>query len=85
VDPDKSDKDLELYLHAQWYEVEQQLVKEGHDIMQPRKEDHVEEYKKRVSHYLKKAKDLKQSDLANYVTHRRVIIDLLQKTIGLLD
>ncbi|MFH4268232.1 ATP-binding protein, partial [Acinetobacter baumannii] len=23
--------------------------------------------------------------LANYVTHRRVIIDLLQKTIGLLD
>ncbi|MEK5782652.1 ATP-binding protein, partial [Acinetobacter baumannii] len=56
-----------------------------HDIMQPRKEDHVEEYKKRVSHYLKKAKDLKQSDLANYVTHRRVIIDLLQKTIGLLD
>ncbi len=85
VDPDKSDKDLELYLHAQWYEVEQQLVKEGHDIMQPRKEDHVEEYKKRVSHYLKKAKDLKKSDLANYVTHRRVIIDLLQKTIGLLD
>ncbi|EXB83209.1 hypothetical protein J542_2133 [Acinetobacter baumannii 299505] len=85
VDPDKSDKELELHLHAQWYEVERQLVEEGHDIMQPRKEDHVEEYKKRVSNYLKKAEDLKQSDLANYVTHRRVIIDLLQKTIGLLD
>ncbi|SSR24326.1 Uncharacterised protein [Acinetobacter baumannii] len=85
VDPDKSDKELELHLHAQWYEVERQLVEEGHDIMQPHKEDHVEEYKKRVSNYLKKAEDLKQSDLANYVTHRRVIIDLLQKTIGLLD
>ncbi|MFH4483096.1 ATP-binding protein [Vibrio parahaemolyticus] len=85
VDPEKSDKDLELHLHAQWYEVERQLVSEGHDIMQPQNEEHVEEYKGRLNEYLKKAEDLKQSDLANYVSHRKVIIDLLQKSIERLD
>lgn len=27
VDPEKSDKDLELHLHTHWYEVERQLVR----------------------------------------------------------
>ncbi len=85
VDPEKSDKDLELHLHAQWYEVERQLVSEGHDIMQPQNEEHVEEYKERLSEYLRKAEDLKKSDLANYVSHRKVIIDLLQKSIERLE
>lgn len=85
VDPDKSDKELELHLHAQWYEVERQLVSEGHDIMQPQNEEHVEEYKERLSKYLRKAEDLKKSDLANYVSHRKVIIDLMQKSIERLD
>lgn len=85
VDPEESDKDLELHLHAQWYEVERQLVSEGHDIMQPQNVEHVEQYKERLSEYLQKAEDLKQSDLANYVSHRKVIIDLLQKSIERLD
>lgn len=85
VDPEKSDKDLELHLHAQWYEVERQLVSDGHDIMQPQNEEHVEEYKERLSEYLRKAEDLKKSDLANYVSHRKVIIDLLQKSIERLE
>ena len=85
VDPEKSDKDLELHLHAQWYEVERQLVSEGHDIMQPQNEEHIDQYKERLSEYLQKAEDLKQSDLANYVSHRKVIIDLLQKSIERLD
>ncbi len=85
VDPDKSDKDLELHLHAQWFEVERQLVSEGNDIMQPQHEEHVEEYKERLSGYLRKAEDLKKSDLANYVSHRKVVIDLLQKSIERLE
>ncbi|MDR7088836.1 ATP-binding protein [Cellvibrio fibrivorans] len=85
VDPEKSDKDLELHLHSQWYEIERQLVSEGHDVMQPQNEEHVEEYKKRLSAYLQKAEDLKKSDLASYVSHRKVIIDLLQKSIERLD
>ncbi|MBX6950357.1 ATP-binding protein [Providencia rettgeri] len=85
VDPEKSDKELELHLHAQWYEVERQLVNEGHDIMQPQSKEHVTEYKERLGEYLRKAGDLKKSDLANYVSHRKVIIDLLQKSIERLE
>ncbi|WP_034949215.1 hypothetical protein [Erwinia oleae] len=85
VDPEKSDKELELHLHAQWYEVERQLVHEGHDVLQPQNNDHVEEYKERLQAYLQKAEDIKRSDLANYVSHRKVIIDLLQKSITKLD
>lgn len=85
VDPEKSDKELELHLHAQWYEVERQLVSEGHNIMQPQNQEHVEEYKERLGVYLRKAEDLKKSDLANYVSHRKVIIDLLQKSIERLE
>lgn len=81
VDPDKSDKELELHLHAQWYEVERELVSEGHNIMQPQNEEHIEEYKERLGEYLRKAENLKKSDLANYVSHRKVIIDLLNKSI----
>ena len=81
VDPEKSDKELELHLHSQWYEVERQLLCDGHNIMQPQSNEHIEEYKDRLNEYLKKAEDLKKSDLANYVSHRKVIIDLLQKSI----
>ncbi|MCU5782499.1 hypothetical protein MA04_01799 [Alcanivorax balearicus MACL04] len=85
VDPEKSDKELELHLHAQWYEVERQLVSEGHDIMLPQNEEHLEEYRERLNAYLLKAEDLKKSDLANYVSHRKVIIDLLKRSIERLD
>lgn len=81
IDPDKSDKELELHLHAQWYEVERQLVNEGHYIMQPHREEQAEEYIERLNAYLRKAEDIKKSDLANYVSHRKVIIDLLQKSL----
>lgn len=85
IDPEKSDKELELHLHAQWYEVERQLVIEGHDIMQPQNLEQVGEYKSRLQAYLQKAEDLKKSDLANYVSHRKVIIDLMQKSIERLE
>jgi hypothetical protein len=40
-----------------------------------------EEYSKRIDEYLSKASDLKRSDLANYVAHRKVILDLFGKAI----
>lgn len=81
VDPDISDKDLELHLHKHWYKLERDLVNEGHDIMLPSNEEHLQEYQMRLQSYLQKAEDLKTSDLANYVFHRKTIIDLLAKSI----
>lgn len=81
IDPDISDKDLDLTLHKHLVEIEGQLLAEGHDIMNPMSSEHQDEYRKRLASYLSKAEDLKRSDLANYVSHRKVILDLLSIAI----
>jgi hypothetical protein len=81
VDPNISDKDLDIKLHSHLMVFESQLLAEGHDLMVPDGIEDKHEYSKRIDDYLSKASDLKRSDLANYVAHRKVILDLLKKTI----
>lgn len=81
VDPSISDRDLEIKLHSQLMVLESQLIAEGHDLLSPENIEDKEDYSKRIDEYLSKASDLKQSDLANYVAHRRVILDLLANAI----
>lgn len=81
VDPSISDKDLDLKLHSHLMTFESELLSEGHDLMIPDGIEDKEEYSKRIDEYLSKASDLKRSDLANYVAHRKVILDLLRKAI----
>ena len=80
IDPDISDKDLELHLHKQLSNVERQLLEQGHNIINSF-DDKYDDYQEKLNQYLKTAEDIKKSDLANYVSHRRVIIDLLEKSI----
>jgi hypothetical protein len=81
IDPDISDKDLELTLHRHFVDLERQLLDEGHDLLAPRHGETVAAYEMRLSEYLKKVEDVKMSDLAGYVTHRRVVIELLGEAI----
>lgn len=81
VDPNISDKDLDIKLHSHLMAFESQLLAEGHDLMIPDGIENKEDYSKRIDDYLSKASDLKRSDLANYVAHRKVILDLLRKAI----
>lgn len=81
IDPELSDKELELRLHARYAEIEQSLISEGHQILHVRDDENEEAYQERISDYLHKAEDLKNSDLANYVVHRKVILDLLEKAL----
>lgn len=81
VDPDISDKELELILHKFLADIEGQLLAEGHEIMTAGNDENYPEYRKRLAAYLCKAEDIKRSDLANYVSHRKVILDLLQMAI----
>ncbi len=81
VDPKISDKDLDMTLHRHVFQVEQKLLEDGHEIMIPKAGETETAYSKRLEKYLQTAADLKQSDLANYVMHRRVIIDLLESAI----
>ncbi len=81
VDPSISDKELDIKLHSYLMAFESELLAEGHDLMIPDGIEDKEDYSKRIDDYLSKASDLKRSDLANYVAHRKVILDLLRKAI----
>lgn len=85
VDPDITDKDLDLVLHKQLSAIESQLLSDGHDVMEPLEDEVYEDYQARLQDYLKTAEDIKKSDLANYVSHRRIILDLLEKAIQRQD
>lgn len=81
IDPAISDKDLDIALHAQLANLERELLADGHEILKPKDNESKIEYEKRISEYLRKAEDIKKSDLANYVAHRRVILDLFEQSI----
>ncbi|MDE2977176.1 MAG: ATP-binding protein [Acidobacteriota bacterium] len=81
VDPDISDKELELQLHRSYADLERDMVQEGQEVMAPREHEDYASYRGRLEKYLAKVEDLKKSDLANYVAHRRTIIDLLAMAI----
>ncbi|MCB0536520.1 MAG: ATP-binding protein, partial [Bacteroidetes bacterium] len=85
VDPSISDKDLEIKLHEHLMLIESELIAEGHELMKPVTDDNEEEYYAKIEDYLSKASDLKKSDLANYVAHRKVILDLFKKAIEIDD
>jgi hypothetical protein len=81
IDPDMNDRDLELLLHKHLMEVEGHLLADGHDVMTPKDNESYGDYNERLQKYLKTVADIKKSDLANYVAHRRIILDLLEKAI----
>jgi hypothetical protein len=81
IDPAISDKDLDIVLHGQLANLERELLADGHEILKPKENESKGEYEKRISEYLRKAEDIKKSDLANYVAHRRVILDLFEQSI----
>jgi len=80
VDPGIGDRELELQLHRHLADIEADLLEEGQEVLsgqylQP------EEYEDKLRRYLEKVDDVKKSDLAAYVSRRRVILDLLAKAI----
>jgi hypothetical protein len=79
VDPEIADKDLDITLHKHFATLEAELLDEGHTIMESSAMG--ADYDKRLSDYLSKAEDIKKSDLAGYVSRRRVILDLFGKAI----
>ena len=83
VDPEISDKELELTLHKHYADMEQKLLAQGHDLLRPPEGGDEVEYHKRVDEYLSRVEDIKKSDLVNYVSHRKVILDLLELALQL--
>lgn len=81
VDPELPDRELDVLLHRCLSDIECKLMAEGHDIMTPKNVEDPADYRKRLDSYLGMVEDIKKSDLASYVSHRKVILDLLGKAI----
>ena len=81
VDPDIQDRELDLVLHKHLVELEREVLEEGHDVMAPKHDENLSDYSVRLERYLAKVEDIKRSDLADYVSHRKVVIDLFEMAI----
>lgn len=81
VDPSTNDAQIDRELHSRKYQTEQQLLEEGEKLLKPDLSDSVESYSQRIAEYMDRLQSVKQSDLAAYVTHRRVVLDLLDAAI----
>ncbi len=81
VNPNSNDKTIDSYLHTKLYEKEHALIEEGHDILKVRTGETEEDYNTRIQKYFDNAQQLKQTDLARYVLHRKYILELLQNAI----
>ena len=85
IDPDKAEADLELELHKHLFKTEQALLREGQNLTRVKNVQYDDKYKQKLQSYLAKASDIKQSDLAAYISRRKVIIDLLEGAIAMQD
>ncbi|WP_028497426.1 ATP-binding protein [Microbacterium sp. 11MF] len=81
VDPAMKDSELELLLHRNLQKLEADAMVEGQAVFAEAGAAPLKDYKERLDSYLETIKEINQSDLAAYVSRRRVILDILTKLI----
>lgn len=82
--PNISDKELDLKLHKKLREVEENLIEQGHDLINNNTLSN-EEFVSKLNQYLQTSGDAKASDLASYVAKRRAIIDIFERVLQQQD
>lgn len=82
IDPKLSDRDLELELHKHLADFEAEVLSEGQEVLGDTILNLTNaEAAEKLDDYLAKVEDIKKSDLAAYVSRRRMILDLLNQAI----
>lgn len=83
IPPGASGRALESALHEQMYEKQRQLKEEGHALFEDSAKQALkpEEYEAKLGDFLERANELGKSSLAQYVAHRKVILDFLEKSL----
>lgn len=80
------DSKLDLLLHSIKSKIEEDYIKQGNVLKNENLEgSSLEEYKAKLQDYLSLSKALNQSELAKYVIHRKVILELLEKAISVSE
>ena len=74
---------LEMALHEQMYQKQRALKSESHTLMEESTKAALkpEEYEAKVNDFLERANELGKSSLAQYVAHRKVILEFLEKSL----
>jgi hypothetical protein len=83
IDPDLGDDELDTHLHKMWFKHEKDLYKESKEALKIKPGEDHDSFTIRAAEYLAKVADIQKSDLANYVAHRRVVLDALQDAVKL--
>jgi hypothetical protein len=81
--PGTSGKKLDAFLHEQKYEKQRQLTEETQEIFDAATKESLkpEDYEARVNSYIERANELGKSSLAEYVVHRKVMLEFLEKSL----
>jgi hypothetical protein len=74
---------LDVALHEQMYQKQRALKSESHTLMEESTKAALkpEEYEAKVNDFLERANELGKSSLAQYVAHRKVILEFLEKSL----
>jgi len=74
---------LEMALYEQMYEKQRELKKESQTLIEESGKQALkpEEYESKLNDFLERANELGKSSLAQYVAHRKVILEFLEKSL----
>lgn len=83
IPPGAKDRSLEMALHEQMFEKQRQLKQESSTLIDESAQQALrpEEYEAKLSNFLERANELGKSSLAEYVAHRKVILEFLEKSL----
>lgn len=83
IPPGTTGRHLDIVLHEQMYEKQRQLRQEGSALFDDVAKQSLrpEEYHAKLKDFLERANELGKSSLAEYVVHRKVILDFLEQSL----
>lgn len=86
IPPGGTKNDLEAALHRELHQREVEMKREGGRIItEAAKLDDYDAYRERLGHFLENNNELGVAALAQYVAHRKIILELFEKALSLND
>jgi len=84
IAPKISDQKLDLELHRVKYELEKRLKQEGQEIIEDQDKNFAKfpDYRKKYSEFLEKYNDFGKSKLAEYIVHRKTMLDIFDQHLN---
>lgn len=86
IPPGGTKTDLELALHRELHHREVDMKREGNRIItEAAKLDDYDAYRERLAHFLENNNELGVAALAQYVAHRKIVLELFEKALSVDD